>query len=923
MKRLRIFLARVRGLLTQRRAGAELDEELETHLALLAERFTAQGMEPAEAAAAARRQFGNRTLLRERHREARGLVLFVALWRDVRYGARLLRKSPGFTAVAVISLALAIGVNTTIFSLARQLLYERLDVPHAEDLRLLAWTGTENHTAVHHIYGDSNDLPGGLLASSVFSYPAYEQLRAEQRVLDDLIAFKDGGANATIRDVAQRAQVEMVSGNYYSQLQVRAQLGRTILPSDDTVPGQGAVAVISDGLWEREFGHSPAVLGQWIKINDIPLMIVGVNPRGFTGAHGTLQSPDVFLPISMQPSIMPPEHGEARLIDPNQWWVNVMGRAKPGVSEAQAQAELNTQLAAIVRATMPVRPGEDLPHLEVRDGSKGLFEQEQVYAQPITVLLTLVGLVLLLACANIANLMLARGAQRQREMSVRMALGAGRARIVRQMLVESLMLAALGGAGGLAAGYFGSNAIPKLLENAWERSDLQVHFNWMVFAFTAGVTLLTGVLFGLAPALAAARAEGTHGLKETTQTTTRRRKGMSSKALVGFQIALSTLLVVGAGLFIRTLAALSAMNVGFRTDHLLIAAINPPQTRYPAGQDIVLHQRLEQAFAAIPGVESVATSVIAYINDDSDSTDFLPQGQSFDRNQSQEENYNVVGNRIFETMGIPILAGRGFGPQDTASSTKVAVINASLARKRFPGQNPIGKWFSTGTHNSDGHASTTGDDLIQIVGVCGDTRYASLRDAPPAQFFLPYVQQTHVGGMVYLLRTRIEPEAIVPELRRAAQAIDLDLPLVDVRTEDEQIDADTQQERLFVVLTAGFGLLALALAAVGIYGIMAYSVASRRNEIGIRMALGAQPGQVRGMILRESWWLAAAGIAVGMAGALGLTRMVQSMLYGIRADDPATLAAGVGLLLAVALAAAWIPARRAARVQPMEALRCE
>lgn len=504
-----------------------------------------------------------------------------------------------------------------------------------------------------------------------------------------------------------------------------------------------------------------------------------------------------------------------------------------------------------------------------------------------------------------------------------MALGAGRARIARQMLVESLTLAALGGAGGLLAGYFGGIAIPKLLENAWERSDLQIHFNWMVFVFTAGVTILTGVLFGLAPAFAAAREEVAQGLKETAQTTTRRRSGRGGRALVGLQIALSTLLVIGAGLFIRTLSGLSAVKLGFRTDHLLLAAINPPETRYPAGKDIVLHRQIEQALAAIPGVESVATSLIAYIDDDSDSTDFLAQGQTFDRNQSQEENYNIVGNRFFETMGIPILAGRAFGPQDRASSTKVAVINESLAQKRFPGQNSIGKQFMTGTHNSDGHASTTADEWIQIVGVCGDTRYANLRDNPPPEFFLPYVQQTQVGGMVYLLRTRIEPDAILPALREVVRRIDPDLAPLNVRTQQQQVDAATQQERLLVVLTSGFGLLALALAAVGIYGIMAYSVASRRNEIGIRLALGAQPGQVRRMILRESTWLAWSGIVIGMSVALALTRMVQSMLYGIQPDDPLTLSAGAGLLLAVALVATWIPARRAAGVQPMEALRHE
>lgn len=913
----------LRAVTHRSRLEAEMEAELQNHLENLVTDLIRAGYTPDEAMRRARVALGSPLVHKEEMRSSLGLHWWDEFRSDLRYGVRILRKSPSFTVIAATSLALAIGANTTIFSLAKQLLYERLAVPHSENLRLLVWTSREGHAAVHHVHGDWNQLPGGRAISSVFSYPAYRQLQTENRVLDDLFAFKQTGMNATIRGEAQRAQTEMVSGNYYAALQVRPQLGRAILPSDDMAPGQGAVAVISDGLWEREFGRSPAVLGQWIKLNDIPLVVVGVNPRGFTGAKSVQQSPDVFVPLSMEPILQPPSDGASWLSNPAQWWVNIMGRAKPGIDDAAAQAALNGQLASIVRGTMPVRVGEDLPQLEVHDGSRGLFEQARRYARPMTVLMTLVCLVLLLACANIANLMLARGARRFREMSVRIALGAGRTRIMRQMLVESLLLAALGGAGGLLAGYLGRNAIPKMMENSWERSDFHVHFDWLVFGFTAGITILTGILFGLAPAFAAARTEVNHGLKETAQTTTRRHKGMGGKALVGFQVALSTLLVIGAGLFLRTLAGLSSVDVGFRTDHLLVAAINPPHTRYAEGKNVELHRRLEQAFAAVPGVDSATTSWVAYINDDSDMTDFLPAGEGFDRSKHQEEYYNAVGNRFFETLGIPIIAGRAFGPQDTQTSPKVAVINQSLARTRFPGRNPIGMQFTTDGHNADGHVSTTGADWIQIVGVCADTRYLDLRHDPPPQFFLPYVQQKDVGGMVYMFRTKLKPEAILPSLHQVIRQADPDLALLNVRTQDQQIEAALQEERLFVSLTSGFGLLALALAAVGIYGIMAYSVEQRTNEIGIRLALGAQQGQVRSMILRESTWLALAGIVAGLSAALVLTHAIQSMLYGITPDDPLTLAAGILLLLAVALAASWIPARRAAGVQPIEALRHE
>jgi predicted permease len=914
----------VRAVVGRERLEAEMEAELASHLEALTEDLMRAGQSRKEAERRARIALGGVMVHKEGMRASLGLRWWDELGADLRYGFRVLRKSSGFTAIAAVSLALAIGANTTIFSAAKQILYERLAVPHASELRLLRWTGTERHVAVHHTHGDYDHLPGGRVTSPVFSYPVYEQLRAQNRVLGDMLAFRETGMNATIGEDAERVLAEMVSGNYYAVLDVQPELGRAIGPSDDSV-NSAPVAVISDELWERKFARSPNVIGQTMKLNDKPVTIVGVNPRSFTGAKSVLESetPAVIVALGMQPYLTPSSDGSSWLTNTAIWWVNVMARAKPGVSDAEAQAVLDTQLGAIVRATMPVRAGEDVPRMWVRDGSRGLFEQEEIFLKPMAVLMALVGLVLLLACANIANLMLARGAKRLREMSVRLALGAGRGRILRQLLVESLLLAGLGGAGGVAMGYVGRIAIPQLTVNAWQRHPLRIHFDWPVFAFTAGITVLTGLLFGIAPALNAARAEVTEGLKEGAQTTTRRRKGMGGKALVGVQVALSTLLVIGAGLFIRTLARLNAIDPGFRTHNLLLAQVSLPQNRYPAGKDIALHQRLEEMLAATPGVESVAPATDSYLSEDNSDTDFLPVGEKYDSNKHQEENFNVVGIHFFETLGIPIIAGRAFGERDTAGSQAVGIINESLAKSRFPGQDPIGKMFTTSSHDMDGYGGKLSNNLIQIVGVCGDTRYVNLRDQPPEQFFLPYVQQGAVGGVTYEIHTAMKPEAILPVLRKVVRQVDPDLPLVNVRTQDQQIDVDLQQERLFVALTSGFGLLALTLACVGIYGIMAYSVANRRNEIGIRMALGAQPGQVRGMILRESSWLTGAGIAVGVAAALGLTRLVKSMLYGIQPWDPMTLCGGVLLLMAVALAASWIPARRAARVEPMEALRHE
>jgi predicted permease len=910
------FRSWLRASFKRSRLEAEMEAELAAHVDLLTADLIRSGHSPAEAARQARIALGPTLMHKEEMRASVGLRWFDELRADLRYSVRILAKSPGFTAIAAVSLALAIGANTTIFSLARQLLYQRLAVPHAEQLRLLRWNG-DGKEAVHGMWGDFDSAPNSGTNSSVFSYPIYQQLRAHNQVLGDLFAYKEDSMNATIHGDAQRVNAAMVSGNYFSALEVQPQLGRAIQASDDTA-GSTNVALISDDVWLHEFGRAESVLGQSITLNQITFTIVGVTPRGFTGAKGVMDGPDVYVPLSLQPVIDP--RGKSSLLsDSGLWWVNIMARSKAGIDDLTAQAALDVQLRAAVKATTSVGPGESIPRFALVDGSRGLHYSDRMLKKPIYVLLALTGFVILLACANIANLLLARGAQRQRELSVRLAMGAGRARILRQLLTESLLLAALGGGAGVIFGYFGRSIIPDLVTNAWERQDIHAPFDWTVFAFTAAVTLATGILFGLAPAVLASQTQLSGTLKDNAQSTTRRRKGLTGKSIVAFQIALSTLLVIGAGLFARTLIALNSVDVGFKTDHLLLFEIAPPEVRYPAEKDVAVHAQIEQRIAALPGVESVTTANTPYIADNLNNSGFLPEGENADdykrQHRTSAEDVNVVGNSFFHTMEIPILAGRSVDVRDTATSAKVAVINQALAQKRFPGVNPIGRRFKMDAESLS--------DWIQIVGICANTHYLNLRDEPPAQFFLPYRQQPHAGTMVYEVRTMADPATIAPVLRRVVQGVDTDLPVVNLRTQREQINATMQMERAFAALTAGFGVLALALACVGIYGIMAYSVAQRTNEIGIRLALGAQPGQVRSMILRESTWLTAVGIVAGVAAALGLTRLVKSMLFGVTANDPVTLAAGVALLLAIALAATWIPARRAAGVQPMEALRHE
>jgi predicted permease len=807
------------------------------------------------------------------------------LLQDLRYATRVLLKSRVFTAVASTSLALAIGANTTIFSVAKQLLYERLAVPRAADLRLLTWTR-------------GRDAP-----SLQFSYPVYQHLRAENGAFSDLIAFHVTAVNATVRENAERVIADEVSGNYYAMLGVQPQLGRGIAAADDTA-GSATVVVISDGFWAREFDRSPTALGQTIRLNDVPATIIGVNPQGFTGAASTLprQAPDVTVALAKATLVTPASNGSDWLGNPASQSVNVLARRKPGVSDAAAQAALDTQFAAVVRATLPLEGEEVAPKLIVRDGSRGRFAQQPVFATPIAVLMLFLILVLLLACANIATLMLTRGAQRQREMSVRLALGAGRGRILRQMLVESLVLAAIGGTGGWAIAYLGRGAVARFAPR----------FDWQVFAFTALVSMATGVLFGFAPALAAMRTEMMGGI---------RRRALAGTVVVGFQIALATLLLVGAGLFVRSLAGLTAVDPGFRTDRLLLAQVVLPQNRYPAGANVAFHQRLEQAIGDIPGVASVSGAEVSYLGDESLQTSFLPEGEAIDARTDQTEPYNAVGIRFFETLGIPIVAGRGFNAADTAQSPKVAVINRRLAAARFPNQNPIGKRVSIGVYAGYGDVLT--GDPIEIVGVCGDTLYTDLHAAPAPQFFVLYAQQRQVRRLTYQIRTHADPRAIVPALRRVLQAADPALPLINVRTQQDQLDADLADERLLVSLTSTFGILALLLASIGIYGVTAHSVAQRTKEIGIRMALGARPRQVLTMVLGEASSLSASAIAIGVAASFVAARFVKSMLFGITPSDPATLWGAAVLLMIVAVGASWIPARRAASVEPMEALRRE
>jgi predicted permease len=920
MRQLKRLWARMFNSAMRRGRDLRLREETEEHLALQTEENIRTGMAPEEARRQAVLKFGPVEAIREKYHAEKGLPFVESVLQDVRYSLRGLRKSPAFTAIAAVSLAVAIGANTTIFSVMKLLLLDRLDVPHPAQLRLLHWHG-DKHTAINNMWGVVDDVAGGMGGTS-FSFPAFEQLRRDNRVLQDLFAFKDvGRMNVTIDGNAQILQGELVSGNFFEQLQVQTQLGRPILPADDRI-GAPTVALISSELWRRTFASSPAVVGQTIKVNMVPVTIIGVTPRAFTGAKSVQSSPDLFFPMSAQPQVEPRGKDGSLLgsSSPEVWWLNIMGRTRPGFADATAQAALDASLSALVQSTLKPDSNSTIPRLDLLDGSRGLFVSKQTFGKPVVVLMAVVLLVLLLACANIASLLLARSAARQREVGVRLALGAGRVRVLRAVLTESLLLSALGGALGVALACAGCRAIPALLANPWEAQQFSIALDGKVLAFTAGLTLLTGLLFGIGPAWMATRSDVGACLKATAQTATRRRRGLGGKAIVGFQFMLSTLLVSGALLFLQTLFNLTHVNPGFRTDHLILFAIQQPESRYPAPTDLELHRRIEERLRLLPGVDAVTLSEVAYISDSMENTNFLPEGVKEDPEKEQNAWNNAVGVDFFHTMGIPILTGRDFTERDTANAPKVGILSESLARKAFPGQNPIGRHFRAHFHPREGQPGYS----IEVVGVCGDTRYWSLKQDPAGMFYEPYLQTKNLDyGATYEVRTSLNPEAIAPSLRKAVQSIDPDLPLQDIRTQQEQIDASMQQERIFAALTTAFGVLALALACVGVYGVMAYSVSQRTNEIGIRLALGALPRQVLAMVLHEASWIALGGTLAGIGAALLLARLVKSLLYGLQPNDPVAFGGAALLLVVVGLAASWIPGWRAASVQPVQALRHE
>ncbi len=915
-------LFRKLGWLTRRRSReAELLDELQFHLNEETEERKEQGVAEEDARLAARRDLGNVTLVQESTRAMSTWVLLEQLVQDLRYAARTMLRNKAFTALAVLSLALGIGANTAIYSFMDAILLRSLPVADPQSLVVLNWQAkkTRRNFVMHGMSGGTHDSDSKIIAG-IFPYPAFELFRKNDAVFSSVFAhcecFQMRSLNVAIHGQADLASGWSVSGDYFRGLGVSPAAGRLINPDDDR-PGAPAVAVVSYGLSERRFGGAANAPGQRIQIDNLPFTVVGVTPPEFFGVDPGA-SPDLYLPMHTNELLGAGHQFGFRpsdYLEQNYYWVNVMARLRPGVSLAQAQAALTPQFRQWVASTAANdKERANLPQLALEEGAGGLDSLRWKYSKPLYVLLTLVGLILALACANVANLLLARATARRREIALRLSVGAGRFRIVRQLLAESVLLASLGGALGVVFAIWGIRFLTLLLGNGQPGFTLHAELNWHVLFVVAVLSLFTGVLFGLAPALESTRVDVMPALKETRAGDTFRRMRLSRILVVG-QIAISLLMLVAAGLFVHTLSNLQSIELGFNRENVLLFLVDARKAGHKDPEILSFYANLRRRLSAIPGVRSVSLSEDPILGGETGLPIGLEGAAPNDANRLL-----IAGPAFFATMQIPIVAGRDFNERDRPGSPAVTIVNQTFAKANFGARNPLGQHV---TLREAGEEARLARDM-QIVGVSRDARYGQLKREIPPLVFLPYDQgYPQPGHMVYELRTAGDPLRYVNAVRDEVRRADPHVPVSDVRTQAADIDQGISQEITFAELCSGFAILALGIACVGLYGTVAYNVARRTSEIGIRMALGAQRGGVIWMVLREVIVLAAVGLAIGIPAALTASKFVEAFLYKMKPNDPLALAASVAILLAAAILAGYVPARKAARIDPMVALRHE
>ncbi len=901
-----------RNLFHKSRKDQELAEEIDAYLELIVEQKINEGLDPAEARRAALIELGGGEQVKEKVREARAGHLIETLWRDLRYGLQMLGRNPGFTAVAALSLALGIGANTAIFSLMDAVLFKMLPVKNPEQLFFLERSGVRRNRK----------------EGSGLSYAFFEQLRSQRETLAGVCAFGPSErANVVVDGEAEVAQGQLVSGGFFATLGVNALLGRTLTEDDDKIPGGHPVAVISYNYWHRRFARDPAIVGKSVTVYGHPFTIVGVTPPDFFGVT-VGESPDLWAPeIQVWSQLFPGASIELYFNNPLG---NVLARLKPEVTEQQTRAILTVVLQQTLAATIgsQLSPEEQRALLQqsvaLESASRGLTSLREQFSDPLRILMVVVGLILLIACANVANLLLARANARQKEIAVRLALGASRFRLIRQLLTESMLLALIGGALGLLFALWGSDFLLALVGSGRDPVFLKLALDARALGFTSAASLLAGVLFGLAPAWRATRVDLTPALKDAARGSGAGSRLGLGKTLVVVQVALSLLLLIGAGLFARSLRKLKSLDAGINRENVLLVSTVPQMIGYREGRQIAdLYQRMLERIKAIPGVRYASFSPQGLLSGRGTNTSVVVQGRA----ERPADNTYIpdgmgipyqceVGPEYFETVGMTILRGRGLTAQDDENAPRVAVINETFARYYFGDENPIGRRFGEGEESSG---------RMEIVGVVKDAKYNSLREPALRTYYTPYFQDPNRWdrATTFQIRTAADPTGVIAAVRQAAGEIDANLPLINIKTLAKQVDETLTQERLIGAVSGFFGLLALLLAAIGLYGVMAYAVSQRTHEIGVRMALGAHRGSVLRMVLRQGMKLVLIGAGLGLAASFAATRLIASQLFDVTPTDPVTFIGGPTLLLMVALLACFAPARRATKVDPLVALRCE